>query len=119
MSDPDAVPLSSSTGAPPTGKTYYMSEWESGPAEVRQVLAELTAARARIAELLKERDEARRNTLIVTCRGLLAEARAYNKKWSGTPGSSTWDDGFAQGVEAAAHSVANSIDRPTIWDQYL
>lgn len=53
----------------------------------------------------------RRDVLRAAARALLAEAKAYNDKWRGRPTASEWDQGYVRGMESAAHSVANAIDR--------
>jgi len=55
--------------------------------------------------------ETRRAELRIAARALLAEANAYREKWCRKPTASDWDKGYAAGMESAAHSVANAIDR--------
>jgi|GEM_PF-3500365 len=51
--------------------------------------------------------ESRREALKIAARGLLADAKAHAAKWN----TEKWDQGFVAGMEHAAHTIANSVDR--------
>lgn len=74
-------------------------------------------------------DESRRLTLTIAARGLLAETRRFSEKWCVPPGATvsgrrsratdselaaSWDKGYVRGMAHAAHTLANSIDRPEL-----
>jgi hypothetical protein len=60
----------------------------------------------------------RTRILRIAARGLLFEAGAYAVKWCAKREHATdWDKGYVRGMEAAAHSVANSIDRPSVFTE--
>jgi len=83
--------------------------------EQAETLDRIFSTGAQVAELTTERDRLllqSAEVLKTAARSLLAEADAYSRKWCQDPGASAWDKGYAVGVEAAAHTVANSIDRP-------
>jgi hypothetical protein len=58
------------------------------------------------AQLARAETVVRAEALKIAARGLLDDAKGH-AKWT-----SAWDRGFVAGVEHAAHTVANSIDRP-------
>lgn len=60
--------------------------------------------------------EPREEALKIAARALLGEADAYDEQWCRKPvkvqAHLDWDRGYVRGMQAAAHSVANGIDRP-------
>lgn len=64
----------------------------------------------------------RAEALKVVARALLEQAQAYDAKWCHKPvtvgAHLDWDRGFVRGMQAAAHDVPNSIDRPSVLTEF-